>query len=178
MKKILIAFLFLIVGINLKAQTHVLTYDTCSKLQALNGEWMYNNGADTIRVYLRYHRDFTVWFNGIQDRLWGWHEYKIGNTIIESNYQNRFQSLPYESDNLSLNFYSIDLWLWRGCSDTTRQLRGNITDYHKGNYGHTIQATLNATKTTMTWHQQRSEGHFNDPFTGMTLPANFVLIRQ
>ena len=89
MKKLIFFFVFLTIVFVTKAQT--VKYDTCSNLHQYEGEWRYVNGQDTIRFYLRAHRTIDPDF--ISDALWGWLEYKKGNTIIESDYQHRFMNL-------------------------------------------------------------------------------------
>jgi hypothetical protein len=171
----LISFL-LILNISLKAQTTTTDYDTCSNLQQYAGEWKYVNGLDTIKVFLKYQRTFNINLDWISDRLWGWHDFKNGNQIIESNYSNRFFTIPYVTDDVTSQQFSIRLRL-KNCSNTENSINGFITDYHKGSNMHRIYATLNAAKTQMTWHIEELGG-LNKQFFGITLPPDFVLIKQ
>ena len=173
---IIIAFIFLL---NAKtfAQNATTEYDTCQYLQQYAGEWKYINGTDTIKLYLRVNRYYSAQYNTVFDDLWGWHEYKHGNTIVETDYPYRFFTLPYYIDNVAAPTWSIWLFL-QNCSTATNHLIGKVTDYLQDKNRHDVYITVNAANTQMTWHQQVSEGHLNDPYHGMTLPANFVLIKQ
>jgi hypothetical protein len=52
----LITFLVLtLIATETRAQVE---YDTCQNIHRFEGEWRYTNGSDTIRVYLRVHREF------------------------------------------------------------------------------------------------------------------------
>jgi len=160
------------------SQTTETRYDTCSALQQYQGEWLYANGNDTIRIYLRFHRNYSQNFDEVTDELVGWHEYKQGNTVIESNYQYRFISLPYNFDSLSMNYYSIGLTLG-GCNTNARKLWGGILDYNQNKEGHNVITTLNSSGAIMDWTQEHSEGWgYLTGSTGMTLPKQFVLVKQ
>jgi hypothetical protein len=186
MKTVLIiisANLFLV--INCRAQT--VEYDTCN-LQYYNkfeGNWIYINGADTIRITLRKHRfqyqnqppgSTTI---DVMDKLFGWHEYKQGSNVIESNYAFRNISLPLY-DFPHGDSVSIGLSFIRGtCSDTTRKLKGNITDYSQSDEVKQVWITLSPDGNTLYWKQEHSEGF--GAFTGaygMTLPRQFTLTRE
>lgn len=180
MKKIIQIVMLGFMGYGSKAQSHTLDYDTCSQLQQYNNtEWMYINGTDTVRIYLRYHRSYESDFNYISDRLLGWHEYKRGNTIIESNYQQRFMTLPYDMTNIGLNDYSIRLRLDPASDVVPKGFRGFITDYGYANNSHLVTTTFNANATVMYWKQWFTEAtQFNGPTPTMTLPKQFTLVRQ
>lgn len=154
------------------------TYDTCSYLQACEGEWMYANGQDTIRVYLRAQRSRSLDFRYISDNLWGWHEYKRGITVVESSYRNRFAPLPYDRDSRPDGFESIFLRT-DSCYTGFTFLGGGITDLSQCNERMQVKATLNSSRTTMTWRQSHSDGYgFISGCYGMTLPRQFVLQKQ
>ena len=168
---------------NLFAQV-ITDYDTCNHLQQLSGEWKYVNGIDTLRILLRFHRR-TIAINNqdifIKDCLIGWHEYKKGNLIIESDYQNRFMTLPL---NLSTSYNNFSVYLnfdkiHNLCNSNSKKLHGRITDYLEASQDKEVFATLNVTNTAMTWKLWHEEwfGHGNG-MVGMTLPTNFVLIKQ
>lgn len=167
----------IIIFISCKTTAQTIRYDTCNNLQQYQGEWRYVNGKDTIRIYLRSHRSYTQHFNWVSDNLWGWHEYKKGSAIIESNYQYRFITLPYSVDTLSINLSSI--WLSHSRDCNIIKLTGRIWDYSQNNEIQMVTATLSNNNTIMTWKQEHGEGF--GVFTGgsgMTLPKNFVLIKQ
>ena len=177
MKKLLIAFSFLIVTHSLKGQT--VQYDTCSFLQQYAGEWRYENGNDTIRIYLRFHRDYTndpaIY---ISDKLWGWLEYKNGSAVIETTYQNRFMSLPYNRDDLTEGSYSIYLHHPQ-CGVNANKLTGYVFDISQAREIKNVKAIISLDKNTITWNQEHKEGYgvFTNAY-GMTLPKNFILTRQ
>ncbi|MCB0716796.1 MAG: hypothetical protein KDC06_12380, partial [Chitinophagaceae bacterium] len=65
------------------------------------------------------------------------------------------------------------------CSNNVRKLTGMVTDYQQANQQKEIFITANQNFTEMSWKQQHMEwyGHGNG-MTGMTLPAEFTLIKQ
>jgi hypothetical protein len=161
-----------------RAQNSTTTYDTCQYATQCVGEWQYAYGLDTIRITLRHKRDYSVKFNYMADNLYGWIEYKQGNTIIESTYTNRNINLPYEYDAHLPNLTSAILGL-KGCNTNSRVLEGSIIDYHQAKETHKVTATVNNTNTQMTWKQSFNEGHgAMTGAYGMTLPREFILTRQ
>jgi hypothetical protein len=156
--------------------TAQIKYDTCGYLHKFEGEWRNVNGNDTIRIYLVANRRFSTDHNSISDQLYGWHEYKQGNTIVESNYANRFMPIT-DVDTISVNSFSIGLRMHNNadCSDTSRQVWGSIVDYNHSMDAKTVTAILDATGLFMTWHQDNGE-----PIgvRGMTLPRDFILRKQ
>lgn len=168
---ILVTFSFAV-----KAQTTV-----CPILQSFAGEWRYVNGQDTLRIYLRYQDcNFNI-DNGPNDTigiLWGWHEYKNGNTVIESNYANRFMTLLTNFDNIPLNSYSISLQM-PYCDPTKSRLIGRIDDISQCYESKVVTIQFNAALTELTWKQRHPTGFgFMTGCKGMTLPSNFVLTKQ
>lgn len=173
-------FLFIIVGTLLYLNSNSQTkYDTCQYLSKFEGNWKYVNGSDTIRITLRKHRiQYQIPDNGpvyIIDRLVGWHEYKRGINVIESNYSFRNMQLPLDdfphgdSASVFLSFIIDE------CSDTTHKVIGGITDYtHAYELKH-VWANLSSDGNTLYWKQEHQE--MFTP-TGMTLPKQFALIRQ
>jgi hypothetical protein len=166
----------LLIGFTTQAQPATTDYDTCQYLNRYAGEWMYANGQDTIRIFLRPHRSFSPNFNWINERLWGWHEYKRGATVVESNYQYRNMYLSYARDSISVSKYSI-LISPRECDPVHNTLTGLIRDYSQSGELKVVNAIVSG--TTMTWKQRHGEGF--GAFTGaygMTLPKEFVLVKQ
>jgi hypothetical protein len=177
--KYILLILLLAAGIGVQAQPATTDYDTsCPYLNRYTGEWMSVNGTDTIRIYLRVHKSYSENFNLVKTRIWGWHEYKQGNTIVESNYQHRFMQLPYYDDSIRSNQFSIFLQL-KWCDLSLNTLVGSITDYSQASEGKHITALVNPTGTSMTWKQRHEEGYgvFTGAY-GMTLPKEFVLVKQ
>jgi hypothetical protein len=176
--KYIFLILWLFVGLETQAQPATTDYDTCQYLNRYAGEWMHTNGQDTIRIYLRLHRSFSPDFGWVKDGLWGWHEYKRGNTIIESNYQFRNIYLPYIwlEDSISSSKYSVLLSL-NECDPAGSMLSGLIVDLSQADEPKVVNAVVSG--TTMTWKQRHGEGY--GAFTGaygMTLPKEFVLVKQ
>lgn len=165
---ILVAFSF-----TAKAQSAI-----CPALQSFTGKWRYVNGQDTIRIYLR-SNDYTISQTGNSiANLWGWHEFKWGNTVIESNYGNRYMTLPTNSNNVVVNSYSISL-LMPQCDLTRHKLIGNIADITQCYESKVVTIQFNAALNQLTWHQRQPTGFgFSTGCKGMTLPADFVLIKQ
>lgn len=180
MKKLLILLMLFQVTVKMQSQNANTRFDTCYLLNQYQGEWRYVNGQDTIRIFLRAHRDFSPSFNSVNDNLYGWLEYKNGNTIIESTYPYKNSILPYnyDSDSMLVNNRSIRLNLQQ-CNNNSLILVGTIFDHLQANEIHIVTATLNAAKTTMLWKQRHGEGYgFVTGATGMTLPREFLLIKQ
>ncbi len=176
--KVFIFFSFLFFGLNAYAQNSGTRYDTCQYLGQYAGQWIYKNGSDTIRMTFRINRDYNPSFNSLSDNLYGWIEYKRGNTIIESTYPYKNMALPFNSSTQQADNISVQLRLYT-CEPTNLVLRGGITDFHQSKEIHQVTATVNSTKTQMTWKQEFSEWH--GAFTGavgMTLPREFVLVKQ
>jgi hypothetical protein len=115
----------------------------------------------------------------VQDMIHGWHEYKQGNTIIESTYPNRLMAIT-NVDTITNNSLSIGLKsLGNHCNPNIMIASGTITDYLNDKQGKFVTATLDASGTIITWKQNHmaSNGMFGRPI-GMTLPSEFTLIKQ
>ncbi len=163
---------------NASAQVNAYTkYDTCQYLKQYEGTWMSAVGLDTIRIYLRYNRTWEPYFNTVLDRLWGWHEFKQGHKVVESNYSRRFMTIPFDESGVSLDASSIIISL-KFCEKTAsgNYLSGIIRDSSASEV-YMVKATLYKTKTVMKWKQDRSE-FFGTDSLHMTLPSRFVLIKQ
>jgi len=184
------ALLFLLVIFfstsNLKAQVYNQSeYDTCSYYNQFVGEWRYVNGNDTVRFYFKVLRyisegigdyDFKLY----RDDLIGWHEYKQGNNIIESNYQNRF--LPLSSCILYAPplKYSIDLNFWKeygSCNSSSRILIGEFVDISRMGQWCQAKVEINPAITEMHFLHWPHAPCKVQP-CGTTLPAEMTLIKQ
>jgi hypothetical protein len=175
--KYIFLILWLVAGLETQAQPATTDYDTsCPYLSRYAGEWMSVTGTDTIRIYLRVHKSYSENFNLVKTRIWGWHEYKQGNNIVESNYQHRFMNLPYYDDSIRRHEFSIFLQL-KWCDLALNTLVGTIADYSQASELKVVNAII--TGTTMTWKQRHGEGYgvFTGAY-GMTLPKEFVLVKQ
>lgn len=157
-------------------------FDTCQSLQPLEGEWMNVNGADTIRIYLRFHRNFysdPETFNSTVDELWGWMEYKQGSTVIMSDYVNRMSILPYNVEDVTPGLRSIVIWQKEGCVYPQLKLAGGLTDLIRCNQNKRITATVTPQGTQMTWHIVQPPAVVDNVWcAGYTLPQQFTLIKQ
>ncbi len=190
----LIAFV-LVVGVT-KADAQVTrppSIDTCNYLRPLEGEWVNINGADTIRIYLRFHRWYYVdpeTYNSLKDQLWGWVEYKQGSTVVMSDYANRFATLPYNLADLTPGLRSIVLTPgkggnqvvpvgYNGCQNPITELGGGIWDIAKCRTNKIIIATVNGSGAgaQMTWSVY-AVGSETLGCEGTTLPTTFVLTKQ
>ena len=170
---------------SVKAQNNYQTkYDTCNYYRQFEGEWRYINGNDTVRVYLKTLR---IYFSPIdldgglfRDDLIGWHEYKQGNNIIESNYQSRF--LPLSSCILYAPplKYSIDLNFWKefgSCNTSSRILVGDFVDISRIGQWCQAKAEINPAITEMHFVHWPHAPCKVQP-CGTTLPAEMTLIKQ
>jgi hypothetical protein len=173
MEKIFIA-IFLCLSTAVNAQSSL-----CPALQQFGGEWRYVNGQDTIRVFLR-SNDYIITGDGatVIAKLWGWHEYKQGNVTIESNYSNRFMTLPTNSDDVVENSYSISLQMPQ-CDISQQRLIGEIDDITQCYESKVVTIIFNLAQTQLSWKQIHPTGFgFKTGCKGMTLPGNFVLTKQ
>jgi hypothetical protein len=111
-------------------------------------------------------------------KLWGWHEYKHGNTIVESDYQNRFMALPTNSDTVVETSYSIYLQLPQ-CDISNQKLIGNIADLNQCREPKPVIIIFNSAQTQLTWSQRSRTGFgYGTGCYGMALPRNFLLTKQ
>jgi hypothetical protein len=152
----------------------------CPTVNAFIGEWRYVNGQDTIKVYLR-TKDYTITYPNSPSSqiavIWGWHEYKKGNVVIESNYSDRFIALPTDLDNYNEDNYSIFLTLPQ-CNTSLQKLMGNIDDLSQCREMKVVTINYNSLQNQLVWSQRDSEGYgFLNGCKGMTLPSNFVLTK-
>lgn len=173
--KIIIIFLFVLTNSSVQAQSTI-----CPALNSFTGEWRYTNGQDTIRIYLR-SNDYALLGNGDTTigKIWGWHEYKQGNTIVESNYDKRFITLPTNSGNNTVaSNFSISLQM-PYCDLSGHKLIGYISDITQCYETKIVTIQFNAAVNQMTWKQINREGFgFGTGCYGMTLPREFVLTKQ
>lgn len=173
MKKIIIVIILTGFSIFVNGQSVI-----CPAINSFTGEWLYSNGQDTIRIYLRAN-DYTVSQSGnIISNLLGWHEYKKGNTIVESNYNNRFMTLPTSSNNEVPRSYSIFL-LMPQCDNSKHKLIGKIDDITQCYEPKVVTIQFNTSQNQLIWKQRQPTGFgFATGCKGMTLPGEFILTKQ
>lgn len=196
MKKLTLYFLLISIFFSIQGNTQVTRppyFDTCQYLQSFQGEWMNVNGSDTIRIYLRFHRNFysdPETYNSTMDELWGWIQYKQGNNIIMSDYDNRFATLPYNVEDVTPGLRSIILSPGKGghqvvpvgyepCTNPIINIRGSITDRLRCNSSKSISAIVNPQGTEMSWNIVQPTALLDSAWcAGYTLPQNFILVKQ
>lgn len=184
-KRIILQLILSFVSTNAIAQTNY-RYDTCNVYAQYQGEWMYANGNDTIRLYLRPTRLVTpigdLGTIMVRDDLVGWHEYKQGNTVVESNYANRFMSIPLDYLNLPNGAISIYLNIDRNydaCNTNARRMHGFVQDFGlRKELVKVNSATFSSDLQTLQWIQWRHDFSRNPEAAIMTLPCCFTLIKQ
>lgn len=171
-------------GIITQAQVSI-SYDLCPELQQLEGEYLYHNGSTEIKIYLRYKRQVSYAANTgetqdcIFDNLIGWVEYKENGIVVESTYSNRFMNLPYSFFDFPIDSYSILLSYEKNAGCNSNKLSGFIRDYGHSKERKIVDATLSNNNQTILWKQDHSEFYgVSTGDTGMTLPREFVLIKQ
>ncbi|MES1181477.1 MAG: DUF6705 family protein [Flavobacterium sp.] len=179
MKKLFI-FLFYLSATGILLNKAHAQSSKCLLLNSFTGEWRYANGQDTIRVYFR-AQDYTIITSGVPDQtiscLRGWHQYKQGSTIIESNYGNRFMTLPATTANETPHSYSIMLQMPQ-CDTSRHNFIGMIDDITQCYEYKNVTAQFNTSLNQITWTQQRAGYVITSGCTGMTLPGTFVLTKQ
>lgn len=170
MKKILIIIGLMIAGFCSKAQ---IMNNSCQYLQQYEGTWLYSNGQESIKIVFRFFNDYSANAKVIKDNLYGWYEYKQGSTVIATTLRSANATLHYNYDDADAPIPPIALQLVE-CTNSCLHLNGTIKELVAGNF-FMVDATLNAAKTTLTWHQQNREGYGGHP---MILPKTFVLVKQ
>lgn len=177
MKKFVITILVVFCASTSDAQTGT-TYD-CPYLQQYEGEWVYANGGDTIRVYLRKGRTHDTETNEISDRLFGWHQYKHNNVIVESNYDSRFETIPYNLGVSSGMHNSMSFYIINGCTDNLYEFEGYMKDLTLGSHWlNGVKAIVDPSRTVLTWKMWPLFRLLNTDPQYMTLPTDFILIRE
>jgi hypothetical protein len=162
---------------NINAQSSITNYDTCFATRQFNGEWRNVNGLDTIKVYFRTHIFYSSIINKYEGEVLGWHEYKIGGQIIQSDYSHRFDFLPLNFTQKYTVINSTGL-RFPFCSDTINNLYGGMIDVLK-NKKHQIWKVTRVTANTIRVDQMQGGRIWNLPYiSGYTLPQSFVLTKQ
>jgi hypothetical protein len=173
-----IIFLVLLMQIALIGTAQINPPDTCGYLNKYAGNWIYTNGNDTIRITLRLARYFDTDISRLNDKLFGWHEYKKGNNIIESDYQNRFMNLS-NADTIVHLSTSIGFFSYKYCNPAyADSLSGHIIDYNQSNECKIVNASY-LSNGNLKWRQRHMTGfgQWTGAY-GMTLPKEFILVKQ
>ncbi|MFC4263888.1 DUF6705 family protein [Ferruginibacter yonginensis] len=186
MKKILLITSFITINYSVTAQTAIdyTEYDTCNLLQQYAGDWLYTNGADTIKIYLKAHRGKYMQPTYIFDALWGFIEYKHGNTIVVSDYANRFITIPFLLKDWPLVYRTLSI-RFRNCNTAETNLFGRLRYRLAGDQLYNVKVTLSNNGTVMQWHQefQQTDNQdltipWNRPTGANAMPMDFILIKQ
>ena len=182
MKTFKLIIISLIISLKLIAQPANIKYDTCHYLSQYAGEWVYATNSDTIKIYLRFKRNFSANAGYVCDNLYGWHEYRHNGVIVESDYANRFMDLPYNYDSIIPNRPKIALLNYDCILANSNKFEGSIRDISQADERHEVKAeviTGAGGEQYMLWKQNFIE--FHGAWTGaygMTLPRQFTLIKQ
>ena len=85
---------------------------------------------------MRVNNFYSIPNNTITGELLGWHEYKIGNSVIESDYSQRFDVLPTNFSQKGAIVFSLNIVASTGnseCSTVLTMLHGSMRDFNKYN---------------------------------------------
>ena len=150
--------------------------DTCQYVHEFDGEWKNITGSDTIVVYFRSKNLYSTLHDKYRTTEFGWHEYKKGSTLIQSDYSHRFDTLPFlEEDRSNVN-YSISLSFLE-CFTPLINLYGAMKDYAINNSNQNWRVKKINNNTLMV-KQINSEAMATIYHTsGYTLPIVFYLYR-
>lgn len=178
MKKIIIYLIFSLFSAFFasKATAQLTIYDTCQAIRPYEGEWRNISGQDTIKVYLRVHTFYSQIINTYEAEILGWHEYKSGSTVIQSDYSHRFDALPLNFHQKPQIMFSIGL-NGGSCRPIINNLYGAMTDYTKQRCQNWAITRINS--NTIQVFQVPCE--VIDEFSfipGFTLPQSFILTKQ
>lgn len=146
-------------------------YDVNNTLTRFEGTWRWVNGQDTVWIYMQKQKINYSEIPYDADKIVGWHKYKKGNVIVESNYQFTGTSYNQQPGNVSLycgNKPSID----------PNFLEGMVTDITKAKKVD-LTLTLNAGQDQLQWKTTNPQGTKLRPYNyGYTLPTQMTLIKQ
>ncbi len=152
------------------------SYNINNTLTRFEGTWRWTSGTDTVWLNMQKQK---VHFSRIpcdRDLIVGWHKYKKGNTIIESNFQ--FIGVQYApSTHLNISIF--------GGNDPTDNISlfdGTIKDISK-NKTIDLTLTINAVQNQIVWKSKDTDGtHISSPskpfIEGFTLPNLMTFIKQ
>jgi hypothetical protein len=184
MKQLILLIFILKFSLSLSGQVgdDALKYDTCHvSAQQFVGNWLYVNGIDTVRLNLRLHRGNDN-YGEIVDIIYGWHEYKKGNIIVESIFDKKNIVIPYVIDTFTTNSWSVAMMMLnQPCSINNVTAAGTLADYSRNatDISHSIRATLDATRTKLTTEITMYNGWQLKPWnTGITLPRKMTFVKQ
>jgi hypothetical protein len=174
MKHILFIFLFNLFFLNSKAQNFPAqgSYITNNTMGAFHGTWLWVSGMDTVKIYLITKKIHFTDNDGFDiDCIVGWHVYKRGNVVIESNYAN----INNTSTNSLTCSNEID-------TPDPLKVKGDFKDLTKNKHGN-VTLTLNAAGNQLTWKLENSPGakyrrSTDPPYDwNFTLPENIVFTK-
>ena len=173
----IIIILLVTFSITSKAQIPVPgEYRINNTLTRFEGNWRWTNGTDTVWLNMQKQK---VHFERIPcdwDHIVGWHKYKKGNTVIESNFQ--YIGVQYgQSTHLNISIFGGN-----DPSVTPNFFEGTIKDISKLK-AIDLTLTLNAAQNELVWKTKDIDGtHISSPskpfIEGFTLPISMTFIKQ
>lgn len=173
MKKVIVLIfiaLFILVKVHAQATNFPKGGDIIvnNSLNNFIGDWRWVSGTDTIIIKLKKERILFSGFNFYCDYLIGYHQYKQGSTIIESNMQYAWYAY-------SAGYASIYAQNDRGASGNI--VDGHIRDLSKGKKVEAIKMVFNASLTEMIFTISYTEGVKINEIPGITLPNNITFVK-
>lgn len=175
--KICITFIFLLLIVNCKAQNtfpkegdNILNND----INKFAGTWKWEGNGQIFKIILKKENvKIPVNFNLHGDVLYGWHEYIINGSTIESNMQNI--NTPFSNKSYSL--------FAMGSKDNSNQLSLGITHLSKNKSVNAIIDYIDATHIKLVSLKNPEGLRLNypgePPFDpSITLPQNIILTKQ
>jgi hypothetical protein len=171
-KTILLVILIVISKNNIAQYITPGSYEINNTLSRFEGSWLWNNGTDTVWLNMQKQK---VHFSDVpfdQDVLVGWHKYKKGNTIIESNYTNiGIQYTP--STRLNSSIFGSN-----APATDSNLFEGTINDISK-NKAISLTLTLNSAQNQLIWKTENIPGTTYGNFDySFTLPTLMTFIKQ
>lgn len=176
MKQITILFLYFLIckGNIASAQSYNPPlpgeYLVNNTLDRFIGTWMWINGNDTVKLFLKKERIAAPGtLNFDYDAIIGWHLYKQGAVIVESSFN--YINTPYTDK------HSTILGGNGRYGELGDTLKSFIRDVSK-NKSISAKLIINTSRTQIQWESSTSPGlHINEN-QGFTLPNSMILNKQ
>lgn len=170
MKKTFIIFTIILVGLSniCTAQNIPQPGDNILNpgLDKFTGHWVFIDGTDTVKVFLKRENVLFPVYNYRSDILIGFHLYKQGNNILESSY-----------DNINTNYSTKLYTIFVGNTDGGSTVAGTLKDLSK-NKLLSLNLTINGTHNQIIWELEGLGSYTGPHRPGFTLPKNLTLLKQ
>lgn len=165
------------IGVSFKSAGQIKrSFDTCQTLRQFDGEWIGIHSDDTIKVFFRTHKFESQDFSEVSSELLGWHEYKKGNSLVQSDYSKRRDDISKRAKEKTKRINSINLRL-SNCFDSSGYLYGFMNDFNKGRCQRWRIDRIANGKLRVS--QTMCGNVIGQEFrTGYTLPQTFILTRR